>query len=104
MIKVGSLINSEGSILSLHCDSDGEIIIQAYSSEYNGTLSITTKFRDCISYVESKINLEELITISSNCIFTFSSKSDLRRIPLESIVRSLPFIDKYYKEVPEALK
>lgn len=104
MTEIGSIINSEGPLLTLKCESKGEILLEAYSIEYRGKLSFEPRFKDFISYIESKITLEELISISENCMFFFNRTEDTRRIPLEDIINSLPFKDVCYKEVPESCK
>lgn len=83
---------------------NGVIIVEAYSHNYKGYLSFRPKFRDFISFVESRITLRELITLSNNPIFTFNKNIELRRIPLDHVVESIPYIDHYYNQVSDNLK
>ena len=103
-IVIGELINSEGPLLKVNTRETGQLLIEAYSNEYRGNLSFEPKFKDLVSYIESKITLRELIFLSKSRIFSFNLNVEMKRIPLETIIDSLFCIDEYYNEVSEDLK
>lgn len=102
--ELGVLLNSEGPLLKVGSRINGAIIVEAYSNEYEGNLLFEPKFKDLVSYIESKITLRELIFLSKSQMFSFNLNVEMKRIPLETIIDSLFYIDQYYNEVPEDLK
>lgn len=103
-IILGDLINSEGSLLKVSLSEDGNIVMNARSLEYQGYLSFEPKFKDFVGYLESKFTLDELIYLSSNRLFSFNIDVELKKIPLDKIIETIPFKDKLYKQVPSGLK
>ena len=97
-------MNSEGSLLKVSVEKSGVIIIEAYSRLYNGDLSFQPKFKDFVSYIESKLTLRELITLSNWNMFSFDVGVEMKRIPLEEVINSILYVDCYFKNVPENLK
>lgn len=103
-IRVGDILNSEGSLLSFNVIENGELYLEVTSRKYNGDFSFRPKLRDFLSYIESKLTLSELIEISTVHMFSFNEGEDIRKIPLTDIIQSLPFIESYFKEIPEGCK
>jgi len=101
---LGDLINSEGSLLKVSINEDGNIIMNARSQKYHGYLSFEPKFKDFVGYLESKFTLDELIYLSSNRLFSFNIDVELKKIPLDKIIETIPFKDKLYNQVPSGLK
>jgi hypothetical protein len=104
MIKIGSLLNSEGPLLELFCNTNGEIELKGYSLEYEGHLIFSPKFSEVISYLESRITLTELIVLSEGCHFVFKKGGVPNRIPLDDIISSIPYCNEYYKNISDSLK
>lgn len=103
-IYLGDLINSEGSLLKVSLSESGNITMNARSLEYQGYLSFEPKFKDFVGYLESKFTLDELIYLSSNKLFSFNIDVELKKIPLDKIIETIPFKDKLYNQVPSGLK
>lgn len=104
MIKLGSLINSEGPILELTCNYDGKLTLKALSIEHQGFLSFSVRFSEVVSYIDSRITLSELISLSKDCLFSFNTNTELKRIPLKIIIDSIPYSNLYYKDIPDSMK
>lgn len=103
-IKLGSIINSEGPIVTLNVLPNGGLKIEAYSNKFQGNLSFVTKFSDTVSYLDSRLSLRELIELSVSRIFSFNQGVEMYRIPLMEVIDSIPFIDILYREVPDEYK
>ena len=103
-IRLGDLINCEGPLLNVEITETHKLAIHAASETFLGVLSFEPRFTDLVSYIESKITLRELIFLSKSRRFSFNLDVEMKRIPLETIIDSLFYIDQYYNEVPEDLK
>lgn len=101
---LGDIINSEGPLLGVAISNQGKLNLNALSNTYKGYLSFEPRFKDLVSYIESNITLRELILISNAPLFSFDLNVEMKRIPLQHIINSLPYIDHYYKEIPRSLK
>ena len=104
MNLIGQLLNSEGPLLSLHTNENGEHILKIYSHKHNGDLLVTTSFKKVVSYIESKLTLNELIQTSIEYHFKSRNGVNADKPSLDEIKSSIVDVDKYYNEFPDSMK
>lgn len=104
MNLVGQLLNSEGPLLSLHTNENGEHLLKIYSHKYNGDLIVRTSFKKVVSYIESKLTLNELIQTSTEYHFKSRNVSEVDEPSLDEIKSSIVEVDKYFNEFPDSMK
>ena len=101
---IGHLLNSEGPLFSILHNHNGDIVAKIYSHKYNGDLLVTTHFKKIVSYIESKLTLNELIETSTGYHFKSRNGNNSSEPSLEEIKLSIIDINKYYNEFPDSMK
>ena len=104
MNLVGQLLNSEGPLLTLHTNENGEHILKIYSHKHNGDLMVRTSFKKVVTYIESKLTLNEIIQTSTEYYFKSRNAGKVDEPSLDDIKSSIVDINKYYNEFPDSMK
>lgn len=104
MKTIGHLLNSEGPLVSILLDKNDNLMVKIHSNRYRGDLILMTSFKKIVSYIESKLTLDQLIETSAECYFEGRNNSDSKEPSLEEIKSSIIDVSKYYNEFSDSMK
>jgi len=104
MKTIGHLLNSEGPLFSILLDKNDNLLVKIHSNKYRGDLILITSFKKVVSYIESKLTLDQLIKTSTEYYFKARNNSNSKEPSLEEIKSSIVDVSKYYNEFSDSMK
>jgi hypothetical protein len=101
--KIGDLINSEGSILSLYLQGD-MYYLGSYLVDKTGTLYYSTSKKDLSEYINSQINLNELYLRSDDFIVQTKFRGKILSYLKSDMIGKIKCGELYYKDIPNNMR
>lgn len=98
------LINSEGSILSVHLDPKGNLIIKALISFSYEEVYFKVNLQDLKMYVSSFINLNDLYESRDSFFLITKKEHDIKTYISKNFECELFYGNLFYDEISESLK
>lgn len=101
---VYDILNSEGCILGLKTDPQGNLYLSSFLKDVSGTVFYSTSEKELKAFIESKLTIKDLYIKSTDFLVKHKFRNEIKTFLKEDFQNSLQCGMDLYKNIPESMK
>lgn len=98
------ILNSEGCILGLNTDNNGNLYLSSYLKDGSGYVFYSTTESQLKQFLQSKTTIEQIYSASADFSIKYKSRSEVVTSLKEDYQSKLMLGLKYYHDLPNSMK
>jgi hypothetical protein len=104
LLKVGDILNSEGTILGLYKNKTGELFLSSYLKDGSGEIYYSSNDKTVLKYLNSEITLKQVYLESEDFIVSRQYKKETVLFVKQDLLELIQFGDKLFSEIPNSMR